>query len=284
METIDRNSCRLFLAAFIDKNKLSVNKVSKIIGCSESTSSRILAGKALPSDEFIRQTGLLIALGFKDYSSLQESRREDLSEKIGTLSGGTLGFSAITVAISSLGSISGLSAAGITTGLGAIGSAVGGGMLAGISIASTIPLAAGALGYAVIKGVKVLVENYKFKKEDFDPYWEMPLETEKPSNQEIPKASGSMQNLSGEEIPKLVQEVMQKMTKPYRGDIIDRVFLEIEKSAGWNDHYKKLIRIRGKHYVNPQIARWVFKFSGFNKSGPVKKATGKLIKTFKWLS
>ena len=49
--------------------------------------------------------------------------------------------------------------------------------------------------------------------------------------QRFSKASESMQKQSGEEILKLVEEIMQKMTKPYRGDIIDRVFLEIEKNS-----------------------------------------------------
>ena len=60
MESIDRNNCSVFLAAFIEQNKLSVRKVAKAITCSEITLNRIIAGKTLPSDEMLRQSGIMI--------------------------------------------------------------------------------------------------------------------------------------------------------------------------------------------------------------------------------
>ena len=178
MESIDRKNCSAFLAVFIEKNKLSVRKVAKAITCSETTLNRIIGGKTSPSDEMLRQSGIMFELGFDSYSKLSKAEKEKISEVIGTASGGVLGFGAITAAVGSLGSIAGLSAAGISTGLGALGAIVGGGMVAGISVAAAIPIAAGALGYALIKAVKGVCENYQTDQEKYDPFWEMPLEIE----------------------------------------------------------------------------------------------------------
>ena len=62
---------------------------------------------------------------------------------------------------------------GISSGLPALGGIVGGGMLAGVSVAAAIPLAAGALGYGVIKGVKYLVSEVYLNSTDIDGRWEI---------------------------------------------------------------------------------------------------------------
>lgn len=63
---------------------------------------------------------------------------------------GTLGSIA---AISAAGTTTGLSAAGITSGLAAIGGSVGGGMAAGVVVATAAPVAAAAaIGYGAYKG------------------------------------------------------------------------------------------------------------------------------------
>ena len=46
-------------------------------------------------------------------------------------------------------------------------------MLAGVSVAAAIPLAAGALGYGVIKGVKYLVSEVHLNSNDIDVRWEI---------------------------------------------------------------------------------------------------------------
>lgn len=70
MEKISRNDCSVFLAAFIEKNDLSVKKVSKAITCSAATLNRIVGGKTLASDEMLRQTAIMVELGFDSYSRL----------------------------------------------------------------------------------------------------------------------------------------------------------------------------------------------------------------------
>jgi hypothetical protein len=171
MNQLTPDNSRLLLAAFIEENDLNVRQVSKAIGCSESTLVRILAARSLPSDEMIKQIGIMIELGFVSYSKLSNAQKERISESIGTLGGGILGFGSITAVVSSLG-FSGLSAAGITSGLAALGTVVSGGMAAGIIVAAAIPIAAGAAGYAIIKGVKYLANEWQLNVTDIDEHWE----------------------------------------------------------------------------------------------------------------
>ena len=42
MEKISRNDCRVFLAAFMEKNNLPVKKVSNAIDCSKASLNRII--------------------------------------------------------------------------------------------------------------------------------------------------------------------------------------------------------------------------------------------------
>ncbi|MBN2044423.1 MAG: hypothetical protein JW757_05325 [Anaerolineales bacterium] len=173
MNQLTQDNSRFLLAAFIEENDLNVRQVSKAIGCSEATLIRILAVRSLPSDEMIKQIGIMIELGFVSYSKLSNSQKERISESIGTVGGGILGFGSITAAVSSLGAVSGLSAAGITSGLGALGAVVSGGMAAGIMVAAAIPIAAGAAGYAIIKGVKYFASEWQLNVTDIDEHWEI---------------------------------------------------------------------------------------------------------------
>src|SRR5207248_9157924 len=127
------------------------------IGCSAPTLSRLLAGETLPSDEMLRQSAIMMELGFRRFPKLSKAEREKLSETLGTVGGGTLGFASITATVSTLGTVTGLSAAGISSGLTALGGVVSGGMAAGVVVAAAIPAAAAAAGYGSIKGVKALI-------------------------------------------------------------------------------------------------------------------------------
>jgi len=112
MEEISRDNLRILLAGFIEKNDLNVRKIAKVVGASEKTIDRILARKTLPSDEMIKQVGALIGIGYKRYSKLSKAEKEKISEKIGAIGGGTLGFGSISSIIGALG-VGGLSASGI---------------------------------------------------------------------------------------------------------------------------------------------------------------------------
>jgi len=174
-EAITRKNFRALLVAFMEKNDLEVKQVAKAITCSIATLNRLILGKTLPSDEMLRQVGTMFGLGFEGYSKLKKAEKEKISEAIGAVGGGILGFGTITGAISSLG-VSGVSAVGISTGLGVLGGLVGGGMATGVSVAAVIPIGAGAIGYGIVKAVKTYCENKQIDKEGYDPFWEMPLE------------------------------------------------------------------------------------------------------------
>ncbi len=174
MNQFTRDNCRLLLARFIEDNKLDVRRVAKVIGCSEATLTRILDNRSLPSDEMMKQVGILIELGFVSYSKLSNTEKEHISEAIGTFGGGILGFGSISAVIGALG-ISGLSAAGITSGLSALGVILGGGMVAGVTVAAAIPIAAGATGYAIINGVKYLVNEWQLNVTEFNERWEVTI-------------------------------------------------------------------------------------------------------------
>jgi hypothetical protein len=178
MNQLTRDNSGLLLAKFIEENELNVRQVAKTIGCSEATLLRILAVYSLPSDEMIKQVGILIELGFVSYSKLSNTQKEHISETIGTVGGGILGFGSITAAVSSLGAVGGLSAAGITSGLATLGTVVSGGMAAGVIVAAAIPIAAGATGYAIIKGVKYLANEWQLNITELDECWEIPVLSE----------------------------------------------------------------------------------------------------------
>lgn len=176
---LTQDNSRLLLAAFIEENDLNVRQVAKVIGCSEATLVRILAARSLPSGEMIKQIGILIELGFDSYSKLSNAQKEHISESIGTLGGGILGFGSITAAISSLGKVRGLSATGITSGLVAlgkvlkVGKVLKGGMAEGVIVAAAIPLSAATAGYAIIKAVKYFADEWQLNATDIDERWEI---------------------------------------------------------------------------------------------------------------
>lgn len=173
-EEINRDNFGVLMSALIEREDITVRKAAKALTCSEMNLNRIIGRKTLPSDEMLRQGGIMMELGFQRYSKLSKAEKEKISEAIGTVGGGVLGFGSITAVVSTLG-FAGLSAAGISSGLAVLGGIVGGGMAIGITVAAAIPIAAAALGYGIIKGVKALCEKYALDQEKYDPFWETPL-------------------------------------------------------------------------------------------------------------
>ncbi len=168
---ISKENFKNLLAPYMEKNKLSVGKVAKAIACPEASIGRILMEVPYPSSEMLKQGAVLKEIGYDRYKKLTKSEKEKISETIGTIGGGILGFGSITAAVSAVG-ITGLSAVGITSGLAAIGAIVGSGMASGILVVAAIPIAAGALGFGIVKGIKALIGTAKLNTQTFEPYWE----------------------------------------------------------------------------------------------------------------
>lgn len=175
-EEISRENLANFLSVFLETNEVTIENVAKAIGCPIATIDRIIAQETLPTDEMLKQCAILFSIGFKQYRKLSEADKEKISESIGAVGGGVLGFGGITAAISASGTVIGLSAAGITSGLSGIGALVGGGMAAGATAVAAIPIAVGAVGYGLMKGIKAIITYYKLNDTDFNNFWEIKKE------------------------------------------------------------------------------------------------------------
>jgi hypothetical protein len=183
MSSFDASTFRVYLAAFVEREQLTVRDAARAVGCPEASLLRILDGKTFPAEELLKQSAVMFEIGFARYTKLTAAEKESISEKIGTASAGAFGFATITAAVSALG-VPGLSAAGISSGLAVLGSVVGGGMIVGVSVAAAIPIAAGAAGYAVIKGIKYLISESQLNSTEIDPRWETVIPPALPGNGE----------------------------------------------------------------------------------------------------
>ncbi len=92
----------------------------------------------------------------KDSPALDTAERESRAAgRVASYAGAAAGTAGSVAAVSAAGSVAGLSGAGITSGLAAIGGTVGGGMGAGVVIATAAPVAAAlAAGYGIYKVYK----------------------------------------------------------------------------------------------------------------------------------
>ena len=172
VDSITKENFRVLLAAFIDENDLQVKKVAKTIPCREESMNRLIGGITRPTDDMVKQAGILFSLGFKTYSKLKASEKEKMSASLGAIGAGGLGFASLPVIIGASGTVTGLAGPGIVAGLYALGTLVGGGMVAGLAVTAAIPIATGGAGYGIFKGVKALIEQRKLHSTGFDPKWE----------------------------------------------------------------------------------------------------------------
>lgn len=173
MKDLNRENFRALLAAFIKDSGLTIKKVAKVLKCPAVSLERLLAGNTFPTDEMLRQGAILIELGYERYAKLSDAEREKISDALGAIGGGTLGVGSVTAAVGAMGSVAGLSAAGISSGLAAMGAIVGGGMAAGVAVAAAIPIAVGAAGWGVIKGIKYVINEAILSSTDIDQKWEL---------------------------------------------------------------------------------------------------------------
>ena len=169
LEPITKDNCGDKLSLVREVSGLSRRELAKTLGVKESTIGRLENKKTLPSQDFLSRLQGLQVVGYATFKRLSETDKEKISEFIGTGAGVAGGVAASVAMISTAGSVGGLSAAGITSGLAAIG----GSMLGGIVAAALIPVAAGALGYGAIKGIKKICESNKLSCKELDDRWEI---------------------------------------------------------------------------------------------------------------
>jgi predicted DNA-binding transcriptional regulator AlpA len=172
MEEITTDNCKDYLVTFIKDNKLHIRQVAKAIECSEATLFRIINKRSLPSDEMLKQVGIMKTIGFSDYEKLTSDQKEKISEKIGALTASILGFATINTAIKFLG-IRGLSVVGISSGLATLG----GTMIAGMIVAAAIALTRVALGYGAVQAFRHQKSENALNATEINKKWEIPIVT-----------------------------------------------------------------------------------------------------------
>ena len=58
--------------------------------------SLVLLRRSLPSDEMLKQIGIMLTIGFKHYAELSKAQKEKISEAIGAVGGGAIGFDRVS--------------------------------------------------------------------------------------------------------------------------------------------------------------------------------------------
>lgn len=173
VETITPNNCGMKLKLVREVSGLSRRELAEVIGVAESTIYRLEKQETMPSTDFLLRLSGLVAIGFAKYSKMSDAEKDDVADYIGAAGGVAAGIGGAIGAISASGAVAGLSAAGITSGLAALG----GTMLGGLAVVAVIPLAAGAAGYGLVKGIKAICEANKLDCKELDDHWEIVRET-----------------------------------------------------------------------------------------------------------
>ena len=169
LEPITPENCGEKLKLVRDVSGLSRRELAAAIGVAESTIYRLEKRQTLPSSDFMLRLSGLVVIGHAKYSKMSEDEKEKVSEYIGAAGGIAAGVGGAIGAISVSGAVAGLSAAGITSGLAALG----GSMLGGVAMVAAIPLAAGAAGYGLVKGIKAICRANKLKCKERNKHWEI---------------------------------------------------------------------------------------------------------------
>ena len=78
----------------------------------------------------------------------------------------------------------------------------------------------------------------------------------------------------------LVQEVLQPISEPYGEDIIEDVFLEIDKNSVWQRRYWQLRDELRKGVVNVWIAKYTKSITGLNSGDRVTARRSPLITSY----
>jgi len=169
LEPITEHNCGAKLKLVRGVSGLSRRELAAVIGTAESTIYRLEKGQTQPSTKFMLALSGLVAIGHAKYSKMSKEDKEKVSEYIGAVGGAAAGIGGAIGAISVSGAVAGLSAAGITSGLAALG----GSMLGGLAVVATIPLAVGAAGFGLVKGIKAICEANNLDCKEVDGHWEI---------------------------------------------------------------------------------------------------------------
>ncbi len=171
LESITADNCGEKLELIRGAMIMTRRELASVIGCSESTISRIEAKKTKPTKDFMNRLLALVFIGHSKLNSLNSHEKNSLFEYIGVAGGTGAGISAALATISASGSVAGLSAAGVASGL----SAIGGTVLGGTALVASIPVAAGLATFGIVKGIKAICKSNELNCEEVDGRFEITL-------------------------------------------------------------------------------------------------------------
>lgn len=168
-EEVTPSNCGSKLALVRAVSGISRRELAKILGCSESTISRLEAGVHQPTIDFMNKLRALQVIGYHRFKKMGSADRSALAETLVAAGSGAGGVVASIGAIGATGTVVGFSAAGITSGLAAIG----GTLLGGVAVVAVLPVAVGAAGYGVVKGIKAICEHNNLSCKEVDGRFEI---------------------------------------------------------------------------------------------------------------
>ncbi len=166
LENITKDNCGEKLKLIRDSSMMTKRDLAKVIGTSETTISRLEAGKTKPTADFMNRLLALVLIGHSNFKALTEKEKNNLIEYIAAA--GATGIAAAIASLSSKG-IRGLSAATVSYGVTAIGASV----LGRTALIAAIPLSAGLVSYGLIKGIKSICEANKLNCTEIDDKYEI---------------------------------------------------------------------------------------------------------------
>lgn len=173
-QEVTRENCGTMLKLIKDNSNMTLAEMAEILGVSVSTLSRIIRGLTLPGQSIMNRLRIIQLLGQGRVSSMSEKEKKSLSEYFAALGGAAGGLVSAIGAISAGGTVAGLSGAGIATGLAALGST----MLGGIVVVGSIPVAAAAAGYGIVKAIKAICKANKLKMREKEGWFEFVTHSE----------------------------------------------------------------------------------------------------------
>lgn len=176
-EAITAANCGSKLRLIRDVSGISRRELAKILGCSESTISRLEAEVHRPTVDFMNKLKALQVIGYHRFKKMGSGDRSALAETLVAAGSGAGGAAAITGVIGATGTVAGFSAAGITSGLAALG----GSLLGGVAVVAVVPIAVGAAGYGVMKGIKAICEHNNLSCKEVDGRFEIVPASHEPS-------------------------------------------------------------------------------------------------------
>lgn len=169
-EEVTPENCGAKLKLVREVSGLSRRELAGILGCSETTISRLETGKTTATSDFTNRLRALSVIGHHKFKALSDSEKSTIAETLGSAGGVATGIGGSLAAVYAAGSVSGLSAAGITSGLAAIG---GGSLLGGVGVVAAVPVAVGLAGYGLVKGIQTICEANGLECQEADGRYEI---------------------------------------------------------------------------------------------------------------